>query len=79
MQIEETVVALCRAARQAARQLATAGATAKNAALTTAAARMRSATPDLLDANRHDVAAAITAGASGILSLGICAISQPRN
>jgi glutamate-5-semialdehyde dehydrogenase len=67
MQIEETVVALCRAARQAARGLATAPPAAKNAALTTAAARLRAAMSEVLDANRQDVTAGRQAGLSAAL------------
>jgi glutamate-5-semialdehyde dehydrogenase len=57
MAIEQEVVDLCRAARQAARGLATAGTSAKNTALTAAAARVRERSAALLDANRRDVGA----------------------
>src|SRR5215468_6189018 len=57
MQIEETVVTLCRGARQAARTLATASPTAKNGALKLAAARLRERAAPILAANREDVAA----------------------
>jgi glutamate-5-semialdehyde dehydrogenase len=46
---------LCQAARRATRQMALAPTVTKNAALTTAAARLRTATNALLDANRTDV------------------------
>src|SRR5262245_36366164 len=67
MQIEETVVALCRSARRAARVLATVPPDAKNAALTAAAARLRAGAADLLEANREDVAAATRGGLSAAL------------
>jgi glutamate-5-semialdehyde dehydrogenase len=67
MQIEDTVVALCRAARQAARPLATIGTTAKNTALAFAAARLRDGTAALLEANRADVAAARRDGLSAAM------------
>jgi len=57
MAIEQEVVDLCRAARQAARGLSTAGTSAKNTALTAAAARVRERSAALLDANRRDVGA----------------------
>jgi glutamate-5-semialdehyde dehydrogenase len=62
MQIEETVVTLCRAARQAARGLAMAAPAAKNTALTVAATRLREDAAQLLQANRGDVAAATSNG-----------------
>lgn len=55
--IEESVAALCRAARGAARALATAAPAAKNDALRIAAARLRERRAALLDANRGDVVA----------------------
>jgi glutamate-5-semialdehyde dehydrogenase len=67
MSIEESVVALCRSARQAARALATAPPAAKNAALAIAAARLREHAGALLDANRQDVAAGKQSGLSAAL------------
>jgi glutamate-5-semialdehyde dehydrogenase len=67
MQIEESVVALCRAARQAGRQLATTPTPAKNEALRHAAARLRADQAALLDANRGDVAAGEKAGLTAAL------------
>jgi glutamate-5-semialdehyde dehydrogenase len=67
MQIEETVVALCRSARQAARALATATPAAKNAALTAAARELRQRAAAVLDANREDVAAGRRNGLSAAL------------
>jgi glutamate-5-semialdehyde dehydrogenase len=67
MSIEETVVELCRGARRAARGLATAAPTAKNTALTFAAARLRERTAALLDANRTDVARGHAAGLSAAM------------
>jgi len=64
MQIEDTVVELCRAARQAARALATVPTPAKNAALAFAATGLRKGAAALLDANRGDVAAAQRDGLS---------------
>src|SRR5262245_44873776 len=57
MAIEDDVVELCRAARQAARGLAIVPTGAKNSALTAAAARLRERTAALLESNRRDVAA----------------------
>jgi glutamate-5-semialdehyde dehydrogenase len=67
MRIEDTVIGLCRAARQAARGLATAPPTVKNTALTVAAARLREGAAQLLEANRTDVAAATRNGLSAAL------------
>lgn len=64
MHVEETVVALCREARQAARRLATAGTETKNRCLRDAAGRLRRAGARLLEANRDDVARGREAGMS---------------
>jgi glutamate-5-semialdehyde dehydrogenase len=66
-QIEESVVALCRAARAAGRGVATATTNAKNAALRHAAARLRARRGELLDANGGDVAAGSADGLSAAL------------
>jgi glutamate-5-semialdehyde dehydrogenase len=58
---------LARAARVAARELAVAPTTAKNAALGSAAASLRASTDRLLSANRADVDAARAAGLSPAL------------
>ncbi len=65
--IEQTVVAICQGARSAARVLSTAPTTVKNDALHRAAARLRERIPEVLDANRQDVAAANEAGLSAAL------------
>ena len=67
MRIEDTVIGLCRAARQAARGLATAPPAVKNTALTVAATRLREGAAQLLEANRTDVAAATRNGLSAAL------------
>jgi glutamate-5-semialdehyde dehydrogenase len=67
MRIEDTVVGLCRAARDAARALATTPTTVKNTALTFAATRLREGAPALLAANREDVTAAKQNGIGGAL------------
>ena len=65
--IADNVVALCRAARTAARGLATADAGAKNAALRAAAGRLRAKAEALIAANAGDVEAARKNGLSGAL------------
>jgi len=65
--IADGVVALCRAARAAARPLATADPAAKNAALRAAATRLRDRTGALTTANAGDVDAARQAGLSAAL------------
>ncbi len=67
MQIEDTVVEMCRGARQAARALAMAPPTVKNSALTCAATRLRDGAAALLAANREDVATAEQNGLSAAL------------
>ena len=57
MRIEDTVVDLCRAARQAARPLAMAPTSAEEQRAALAASRLRERAAELLDANRADVAA----------------------
>jgi len=64
MHIENTVVTLCQEARRAARRLATADTTAKNACLRAAAARLRAAAARVLEANQDDVARGREAGLS---------------
>jgi len=66
-QIEPLVVELCRAARAAARQVATATPAAKNTALREAAARLRGNRARLRDANCGDVEAGHTSGLSAAL------------
>ncbi|MBX3026729.1 glutamate-5-semialdehyde dehydrogenase [bacterium] len=65
--IGDEVVALCRAARQAARGLATSAATARNGALRAAAARLRARGDALVAANAEDVAGARRDGLSAAL------------
>jgi glutamate-5-semialdehyde dehydrogenase len=67
MSVEQTVIDLCRGARQAARALATAPTDTKNRALRDAGAHLRAARAHLLEANREDVARGRTAGLSGAL------------
>jgi glutamate-5-semialdehyde dehydrogenase len=67
MSIEDSVVDLCRAARQAARTLAMAPPAVKNAALTGGATRLREESAALLEANRQDVAAGKRNGLSAAL------------
>jgi glutamate-5-semialdehyde dehydrogenase len=55
MSVQETVIELCRAARNSVRALAGASTDTKNRCLREAAARLRLARPHLLDANREDV------------------------
>src|SRR5574340_841342 len=62
MSVSTTVVDLCRAARAAARPMATAATNAKNRCLAAAAASLRAQGAHLLDANRADVERARTAG-----------------
>ncbi|MBI3768791.1 MAG: glutamate-5-semialdehyde dehydrogenase [Deltaproteobacteria bacterium] len=62
--LEERVIALCRAARDAAPALAGASTETKNAALRAGAAALRRRAADLLAANAGDVAKAKTAGES---------------
>jgi glutamate-5-semialdehyde dehydrogenase len=66
-EIDDSVVALCRAAREAARPLATAGTAAKNAALRAAALRLRERTGALTTANAGDVEAGRLAGLGAAL------------
>jgi len=67
MRIEDTVVELCRAARHAARAMATVPPTVKNTALSFAATRLREAKAALLEANRDDVEAGTRSGLSAAL------------
>ena len=67
MSVEQTVVELCRAARQAARHLATASSDAKNRCLHDAAARLRASRATVLDANASDVRRGRDAGLSTAL------------
>jgi glutamate-5-semialdehyde dehydrogenase len=65
--IEDSVVAMCRTARGAARRLATAPTAARNAVLTGAAARLRQQRAAVLEANRGDVAAGRDTGLNAAL------------
>ncbi len=62
MGIEETVVGLCRAARQAARMLAKVRTNQKNDALRQSAQKLRKDSAEILAANRQDVEAAKQVG-----------------
>lgn len=67
MSVEQSVIAICRGAREAVRALAKAPTDTKNRALRDAAGRLRSAHAHLLEANRMDVAGGRTAGLSSAL------------
>jgi len=67
MGLEDSILALCRAARAASRLLATAPTRDKDRALRKAAELLRSAVPDILAANRSDVESGRQAGLSGAL------------
>ncbi len=67
MDVEGSVIAMCKAARQAARALATASSDTKNRALTDAAARLRARCGHLLAMNRDDVARGKSSGLSSAL------------
>jgi len=67
MSVQDTVIELCKAARAAARSLATASSDIKNRCLRSAAARLRDAAPQLREANRDDVGRGAAAGLSGAL------------
>jgi len=67
MNVERTVIELCRAARQAARRIATASSDTKNLCLRDAAARLRASRASLLDANGSDVRRGRDAGLSTAL------------
>ena len=77
MSVEQTVVALCRAARRAARDVAAAPTDAKNRCLRTAAAHLRSAHASLLEANCADVGRGRDAGLSSAL-LDRLTLTAPR-
>ena len=76
-EIADSIVALCRAARQAARTLATVDTAAKNAALRAAAARLRAHADELVAANAGDVAAARQNGLSAAL-VDRLTLTRPR-
>jgi len=67
MNVQDQVVALCRAARESARALATTSTDTKNHCLRDAAARLRSNRPQLLEMNREDVLRGREAGLSAAL------------
>jgi glutamate-5-semialdehyde dehydrogenase len=67
MNVQETVIQLCQAARKSVRAMAGASTDTKNRCLRDAAARLRSARPHLLDANREDVLRGRDAGLSSAL------------
>lgn len=66
-EIEDSVVELCRAARWAGRQLATASTTRKNDALRRSAGLLRGRTGEIIEANERDVGAGAAAGLSPAL------------
>jgi glutamate-5-semialdehyde dehydrogenase len=67
MNVRQTVIDLCRAARLAGRSLATASTDAKNRCLVDAAARLRAQRSQLLEANKQDVQRGRDAGLSAAL------------
>jgi glutamate-5-semialdehyde dehydrogenase len=67
MDIEQMVVSLCQAAKQAARVVARASTPAKNHTLRTAATRLRENSNSLLAANLHDVEAGRKNGLSSAM------------
>lgn len=67
MQVAETVVSICRAAREAARRLALAPSPAKDEALRRAAARIRERVAEIEEANRRDLEGARAAGLSSAM------------
>src|SRR5512139_2791623 len=67
MSLQETIIGMCRAARQAARQVATTPTDAKNRYLRTAAEYLRANGARLLEANRGDVRRGREAGLSAAL------------
>jgi glutamate-5-semialdehyde dehydrogenase len=66
-EIEDSVVELCRAARSAGRQLATASTTRKNDALRRGAGLLRGRTGEIIEANGRDLSAGTAAGLSAAL------------
>jgi len=64
---EESVQEVCRAAKAAARALASLESSVKNAALSAIATALQTSTREILDANAQDVAAAAEAGVSDAL------------
>jgi glutamate-5-semialdehyde dehydrogenase len=67
MDVERSVIDLCKAARAAARRVAAAPTGLKNRCLADAAARLRAHRPHLLEANRDDVLRGREAGLSSAL------------
>ncbi len=67
MTLQDTIIALCRAARESARALAKASTDSKNRCLSEAAARLRAQRAQLLEANREDVRRGREAGLSSAL------------
>jgi glutamate-5-semialdehyde dehydrogenase len=67
MNVRQTIIELCQAARKAARATAAASTGTKNRCLRNAAAQLRAARPRLLDANREDVLRGRDAGLSSAL------------
>jgi glutamate-5-semialdehyde dehydrogenase len=65
--VTESVEEVCRAAKRAARSLATLDTSVKNAALECVAQALQASTQEILDANRSDLAAAREAGLSEAL------------
>jgi glutamate-5-semialdehyde dehydrogenase len=77
MNVEDTVVAMCRAARQSTRALAAASTGTKNRCLREAAAQLRVRWPRLRDANREDVQRGREVGLSSAL-LDRLALTEAR-
>ena len=77
MNVEATVVAMCRAARQSTRALAAASTDTKNRCLRDAADQLRVRRPHLRDANREDVQRGRDAGLSNAM-LDRLALTEAR-
>ena len=73
----ESVAEVCRAAKRAARSLATLDASVKNAALECVAQALQASTQEILDANRADVAAGREVGLSPAL-IDRLTLDEPR-
>jgi glutamate-5-semialdehyde dehydrogenase len=77
MDVQDSVIGMCQAARQAVRAVATASTDIKNRALLEAAARLRARCGQLLEMNRDDVARGKSAGLSSAL-LDRLALTEAR-
>src|SRR6476620_6620262 len=76
--IQDAVRGLAQRARTAARELARAGRSQKDAALTAVAKRLRQGVPILLEANRADVAQFRESGSSTAAFVDRLTLTEPR-